>query len=66
MPKKSKPLPPVVRDYLRGLQAKSAEAIRGTEAARIRAKKAGASVSPEAARVRARAAAAARWGKARP
>lgn len=63
----------------RAMQKLSAEAIAGTEAARIRASKAGssvsgkaakerarkaaASVSPEAAKERARKAAAARWGK---
>jgi hypothetical protein len=43
----AKKLPPVVSDYLRSLQAKGAEAIRGTDAAAERARKASA----------------ARWGK---
>lgn len=47
----------------RALQRLSADAIKGTDAARERAAKAGRSVSPAAARARATKAAAARWAK---
>lgn len=50
----------------RAMQRKSADAIKGTDAARERAAKAGRSVSPEAARARAIKAAAARHAKNKP
>lgn len=50
-------------DAARALQRLSADAIKGTDAARDRASKAGRSVSPAAASARAAKAAAARWAK---
>lgn len=50
----------------RAMQKLSAEAIKGTDAARQRASTAGSSVSKQAAAERAKKAAAARWGKKKP